>query len=1060
MSILALSLLGSLQVTINGQPVSGFESARVRALLAYLAVEGDLPQSRDSLAGLFWPESSDQTARKNLRQALSNLRKVIADHKAEPPYLQVTRESVQFTQNSKHWLDVVEFSALISAVDSHRHRRLESCQYCAKKLQQAVDLYKGEFLQGFFLDDSVAFQDWMLLKRERFHRQVVQSLTVLTQFYEQRGNFDLARRYAYLQVEFDPWREAGHQHLMFLLTLEGERGAALKQYETCRDILDAELGVAPSPDTTQLYEQIKANKLTVSQGPPHQNMPSQTTSFVGRESELGDLLALLSDSENRLVTLIGPGGIGKTRLALQAASDTSYDFRDGVCFVPLVSVDSGDDFPTTIAAALELTFQGRERPIDQLINFLRSKELLLVLDNFEHLLDDLDLVMQIIRQAPGVFLLVSSREPLGLQAEQLLELGGLSFSEVDISPNAGICDALILFQERAQRLRPKFTLDESNLRYVANICRIVEGSPLAIELAASLVRQWTCAEIEAEIKHSLDALATSMSDLPERHRSMRATFERSWQLLSPQEQDVFQKLAIFRGGFTVDAASEIAQVGKIELATLMDKSLLRRDTAGRYSLHPLIMQYLREKLSQDSHIESTTLEKMSAYFSGVLQEAESKLKSNHQPEFLDAISQDLENIQIAWRWSLQNKRFDLLNHSLEALYVFFEGRSRYQEGASLFQSSLDAFEDSRAGIFWRVRARYGALLYRLGDYDKAQELFNRCLEAFQRLEDRKESAFTLYANGNLAYLRGDFEAAIQHYQQSLDISEQDGMTYEMSQALNGMGLAVYMLGDYSRAQYIFNESLAIHQEIGDPWGQAIRNNNMALVLHAQGQYAEAKDFYARSLNLWKRIRQEYGMASCYNNMGLVSEALGDYYEARHLYTDALKRFEQLGHRYGIASCKNNLGNVAVALDEYGQAQNLFRGTLEIREALGDRRGIASVLNNLGNVTYLLEESEKAKGNYLRALDVGWENKAVPVVLDSLLGLAKMLVDDGSHPGVVKLLSFVINHSSSNRETKDRALNLLEKARAEYQGDDFENLLLQGNQKSLDHFVSEFLSEVK
>ncbi len=1042
---------------MDGHTVSGFESARVRGLLIYLAVESEQPHSRDSLAGLLWPESPDQTARKNLRQALSNLRKVIDDQSTELPFLQITRESVQITPNSPYRTDLAEFNALISATDNHRHRSLESCMFCARNLQQAVDIYRGEFLLGYFLEDSVAFQDWMLLRRERYHRQVVQALTLLTQFYERRGEYDQARKCAYRQVEFDPWREAGHQYLMRVLALDGERSAALKQYQICSDILMDELGVDPSPETTQLYEQIKANQIIADhQDALRLNFPSQTTSFVGREAVQRDLFTLLSDPVNRLVTIVGPGGVGKTRVAAHVAFEAAYDYADGVCFVPLVSVSDVESLPTALADALGFAFQGREQPADQLINFLRDKDILLILDNYEHLLDDLDLIIRILRQAHGTNLLISSREPLGLQAEQLLVLGGLSFSESE--PDTS--EALMLFTERARKVKADFSLDEDNLECVTGICRLVQGLPLAIELAASLVRQWTCAEIRSQIQHSFDSLASSMRDLPERHRSMRATFEHSWDLLSPGEQDIFRKLAVFRGGFTAQAASQIVQARTAELAALVDKSLLRRQADGRYDLHPLIEQFLRDKLAQVPGEEVAARDSMSAYFARFIQEAEPKLKSSQQPKILDAISQDFENILRAWQWSLENNDLDQINQSIEGLYLFFEGRSRYQEGESLFKSSFDVLSEDAGVVYWRMSVRYGALSYRLGAYDRAQGLFESALHAFQSLSERCEEAFAHYALGNLAYLRGNFEQAVQHYQRSLEVSNSEGMAYEKSQALNGLGLALYMQGDYPQAQRVFEESLEIHRELGDPWGQAIRNNNLALVAHALGEYSQAKEFYAQSLQLWKRIRQDFGLASCYNNMGLVSEALGDHAEARPLYADALQIFQRLGHRYGIASCLNNLGNVALALDEFEQAQSNYREAFEIRKELGDLRGIASVLNNLGQVSDLLGEHQTAKTYYFQALKAGWENKGIPVVIDSLIGLAKMQLDEGIQSGAAEILLLVLNHSGSNQEAKDRAADLLQACQVDPQESDFDEVTMKDEEEMLAQIVNEFLTELK
>jgi DNA-binding SARP family transcriptional activator/Tfp pilus assembly protein PilF len=1053
MAMLKILLLGPFQAKIGQEPIDGFESARVRALLAYLAVEADQPHSRDTLAGLLWPERSNKTARKNLRQALSNLRKAIGDHERQPPYLEITRETVQFS-GSPDILDSAKFQNLIETVDRHPHRRVESCRYCAGSLQQAVDLYRGDFLQGFFLDGSAAFQDWMLLKRERFHRQAVQALTVLTGFYEQRGEYDLALRCAYPQVEMDPWRELGYQSLMRLLALKGERGAALKQYEKCKIILEEELGVPPSPDTERIYQQIQTNSQEIAQtiiSPPIL-LPPQSTRFIGRDEELRRLLAGLGDARTRLLTLVGPGGVGKTRLALQAAREAAFDYLHGVCFVPLVSVASAEELPMAVANALGFTFHGREEPLDQLINYLRGKEILLVLDNVEHLLDDLDWVLKIIQQAPDVSLLITSREPLHVQAEQLFDLAGLRYSKSDSSQ---MSEALQLFRDRALRVRPDFTLDEKNLSHAARVCQMVAGMPLAIELAAALVRQWTCPEIAFEIQRSLDSLTSSMRDVPDRHRSLRATFERSWELLDAHEKGVLVKLAIFRGGFDLQAAQEIVGAQPADLTALMNKSLLRRNADGRFDLHPLIGQFLDEKLGQDSHQHQSALEKLSAYFARFLRGAESKLKSSQQPEFLERINQDFENIKSAWLFASENKALEQIDQSLEALYLFFEGRSRFRNGAALFEAALNGLDVDQ--VYGRLALRLGALSYRLGEYDKSQNLLEEGLQSSLRLGARQEEAFAYYALGNLSYLRGNFNLAVEQYQTSLEISQEERESYQASQALNGLGLALYMQGEYAQAQRHLQDTLEIHQQVGDPWGKAIRYNNLALIAHALGQYTDARDLYARSLEFWKVLHQEYGMASCFNNMGLVAEAVEELSEARRLYSHALKTFEILGHRYGMASCLNNLGNVAASLGEHGGARRYYQQALELRENLGDQRGVASVLNNLGRVADILEEFPASREHFIRALETGWGNNAIPVVLDSLLGLAELWLHCGSQAEAVKLLALVVSHAASNQESVARAEYLIASISKEIAGEDFDVLFASGEKLELDQIVAEILS---
>ena len=393
MARLRLSMLGPLEVVLDGDPVTSLATSKARALLASLVVETGRPHPREALSGLLWPEWPERSARANLRNVLANLRKAIGDRDIAPPTLLATRETIQFNGASDCWVDVTVFQELVQAepVDGASVRRLE----------QAVALYRGPFLEGFSVADSAPFEDWALVVRERLGQQVLGALQSLTGYEEARGAYARAREHTRRRVALAPWQEQGHRELMRLLALSGQRGAALAQYEACRRALREELDVEPGEGTTRLYQRIRngelgpAKETTARDGripsaqeppsplPPH-NLPAPLTPFVGRKAALAEIAQRLQDPACRLLSLVGPGGIGKTRLALEAARGEVGGYEHGVFLVPLAPVHSAEEMTTTVAQALGLPSGGGDTR-RQLLSHLRDKQMLL-LDNFEHML--------------------------------------------------------------------------------------------------------------------------------------------------------------------------------------------------------------------------------------------------------------------------------------------------------------------------------------------------------------------------------------------------------------------------------------------------------------------------------------------------------------------------------------------------------------------------------------------------------------------------------------------------------------------------------------------------
>jgi DNA-binding SARP family transcriptional activator len=512
MSELKLALLGPPQIArADGTPVA-FRSRKELALLAYLAVEHARSQRRDALLALLWPDVAEEAARNSLRVVLSNLRQALG---AASTALVAHSQTVQLVPGDDVWLDVAAFRALLDACKTHRHETIEACPECVERLNRAVDLYGGDFLAGFSPLDAAPFEEWALVCRADLHHHVLDALATLAAAHEAAGDYGSLCRCARRQLALEPWHEPAHRSLMRGLASAGQRSAALNQYEQCRSILAHELGVEPDPTTTALAEQIRSgtsytlsepqlkNRNVVAPGPTGAFPPLRTTAaqtitlphlvtpMIGRAAELAEITALLADPACRLLTLTGPGGVGKTRLALAAALQLSEQLPDDVVFIPLASLDNPELVLPTIARALGVAPNSHQPLIESLRAALKQRPCLLVLDNFEHLASAGPQLAVLCAACPTLRLLVTSRVVLHLQGEQVYPVSPLVLAWPRHLPPPqvlGHIPAIQLFVERARAVKPDFALTTANAEAVAHICALVDGLPLAIELAATRVR--------------------------------------------------------------------------------------------------------------------------------------------------------------------------------------------------------------------------------------------------------------------------------------------------------------------------------------------------------------------------------------------------------------------------------------------------------------------------------------------------------------------------------------------------------------------------------------------
>lgn len=816
MARLGISLLGPMLVTRDGRPFIGFEYDKVRALLAWLALEADRPHRREALAGLLWPEQPEKAARDGLRNALTTLRRAIGDDTADPPYLFITREAIQFNAGSDHLLDAAEFNHLIDQTTRHRHRHPGACHVCAGWRREAADLYRGPLLAQFSLPDSAEFESWLLARREEMHRAALDAFERLADYHLWRADYDAARYFAGRQLAYESWHEPAHRQAMLALAWKGERGAALKQYQACARALDEELGVTPEGETRLLFEQIRDGP------PPRQRRAAPAVAppapLIGRERDLALLADKLADPDVRLLTLVGPGGAGKTSLAQEAGHRFGGDFAAGSVFVSLVTTSHPDGLFAAIAAALGLLIDPSRSIEEQVAERLRPLDVLLALDNFEHLLDGASLLVRLLAAAPGLVLLVTSRQRLNLAAEWLHDLPGLDFPAEDAREPLSGFGALQLFARRARQERGDFALVSSEAAAAAEICRLVQGMPLAIELAAAATGTQSTAEIARQLRAGLDALAVEWADLPPRHRSIRAAIEHSWAMLTDEERRIMRHLSVFSGGFDAAAAEAVAGATPAGLGRLRDKSLLQPQENSRFDLHPLIRAYAAERLAARGEKDEAHSRHL-AYFTALAEEGEPALTNREQLTWIRWLETNHANILAALSWAEEHDYHGAARLAA-AMWIFWFLRG-YQVVSRLHYERLYA-ERHVLPIHLRARLLNGYCSAMMGQSDLA-EIEPMAREALAYYRDAGDDEGIVLAFHHLASGmrgKGSKEGAISFLLEGMAVARRlpsTSSTAYLSVILDSLSMTFVELERLDEARLLVQENESLNLARGDLW---------------------------------------------------------------------------------------------------------------------------------------------------------------------------------------------------------------------------------------------------
>jgi predicted ATPase/DNA-binding SARP family transcriptional activator len=953
-ALIRLQFLGPVQVECEGQVVEHLALGKALALLGYLAVR-EQPLAREHLADLFWPDLPANRGRANLSWLLHQLNDRL------PGCLQASRHTVQFQQGALYCLDLAAFVELLAQGDM-------------AALAEAVDLYRGDLLEGLQLDGCADFELWLVGERERWRQRAVGALRELVTHHDRCGQHGEALRFARRLLDLEPWLEETHRRVMGLLARGGRRAAALAQYETCCRTLAGELGVEPGPETIELYEQIRDGELAhvgpITRHPlpagRKNNIPSWPTPLVGREAELSEIARCIRDPDCRLLTLVGPPGVGKTRLSGQVAAQLLADaepaFADGIFFVALAPIRDPALVGPTIAQVFGLR-QVQDQPLlDSLCTFLRDKQVLLVLDNFEQVVEAAPLINELLTAAPKLKVLATSRAFLRVYGERCHPVPPLALpdSQALPPPDSTIQAAAVqLFAQRAREVKADFILTAENAPAVAEICVRLDGLPLAIELAAARVRVLPPQKMLAQLDRCLQFLTGGPRDFPARYRTLRGTIDWSHNLLADGEKILFRRLGVFVGGCSLEAAEAVCSVsGDLDLLGglegLVDQSLVQQFEAGgepRFSMLETLREYALEHLASSGEAE-TIQAQHARFFLALAEEAEPELYGVETGFWLDRLELEHDNLRAALAWSL-DANLELGLRLAGTLGRFWHCRGHHAEGQdwltkalakselhsgdlgylrakaldqagflasfqrdmttalSFHEESLEIWQQigDRPGLA-RALCNFGAAAGRQGELSRSRSLLEESVTLFRQTDDPTGLALALFWQGHVHYIGRDHERARASAEESITLARRIGDVNTLAAATSTLGRIAFNAAEFGAAQILLEESMALFQQTADEPGQAIMLDCLGDVSYAQGDFERATAFYQDSFEIWRVIGGRSATAHLLSRLGFVLLHQEQLQPAQELFTESLTWFQGREYREGTAVSLVGLAGVA------------------------------------------------------------------------------------------------------------------------------------------------------
>jgi predicted ATPase/DNA-binding SARP family transcriptional activator len=961
---LALYLLGPPKLEIDGSPVTA-DRRKTLALLAYLALNRE-QYTREYLSALLWPDYDQEKAFTNLRHTLWETQQAIGEG-----WIIANRETIALNTDSSIWLDVAHFETLLT-----QSRAQADVSLRISLLTDSAKIYRNHFLTGFSLKDAPTFNEWAFARSEELRHQLARALTALSDDLCSLGQAETAIPHAQRLITLDPLNEASHRQLMQVYLQAGQHNAALKQYQTCEKILRKEMGLDPQPETRELYKKIRKGEIKSSQpfaekgtSAPQHNLPFQLSKFIGREKELGEIKSLIAD--HHLVTLLGTGGIGKTRLSLRSGELLLNEYTDGVWFVELASLNDSTLIPHTVAKLFNLVEQSEESVTEKLVRVLRPKTILLILDNCEHLIEACaQLADVLLKNCPNLKIIATSREPLGITGEAQYHVPPLGLPDLQqlLEQLLGY-ESIQLFEERARLVQENFSLTPINASPIAHICHRLDGIPLAIELAAARVNLLSPEQIALKLDESFSLLTGGSRTAMPRHQTLRASIDWSWNLLSAPERTLLRRLSIFAGGWTFDAAESVCSGNGLEPGQVLEvmkqlaaKSLIvvNQDEGRerRYRLLEMVRQYAREQLvdtGEEKNIQNQYLK----YFLGFSEQIEYGLMGPRQVELMSRTIDERDNLRAVLEYSAITDDVEaglLLSGRLRNFWESFDMR----EGGRWLAEFLQKPESKEYPVA-RAKAlcAYGWILEAFQQFDEARFTGEESLAICRAHKDQYGEVDSLNLLGGLSE---DGEKKAEYCQQALALARSLGDVMRQTTSLQMLG---WDHRDYKRAFAYWEEAVILYRQIGGWRYLANVLSLLGLFTVMDGDSESAQKYLDEADLLYEKMNTKAGKNNLLIAYGQIALLRGDYERARYYFQENAKIRNESGNLIDDLWSKARIGHMEIRAGNITEARQIFSEIIPIFHKGGDKMGIVYNLEGMSSLDVAVHKHEHAA--YL----IGW-----------------------------------------------------------------------------------------